>query len=387
MFYSIKVDTSIFYSACPNCLHMGYYRLSTVILVGVIAILAVYLKDSVKILGLFRETFENGDCKAIYNGFCEKIVLFDDKIYSFCSTFKKRSEYYPTLHLNVTDFPAIQQDELVVYDGSISKIPIKFDNGLLVNGFDIKSSKGKTILVATNAFNMTIEEFQLGEKLVHKKTINSDLFHALDDVTISDFNEYVITNDHSEHAASNLLYRSFEDIFSLPNGNVLIYKSNNVEVIIPHLPNANGLLIKYEQGNQLWVTSPTEGAIFRYNFNPAHEDYTFIDKITLDFPPDNISQVDGTVYVAGMLKGFNLLNAILKWRNADENGYFGVDLQSQIVEIKNETSHDKFFGNLYSRDSKIQSKKLHFSTGAIKFNDGYIVSGFNSLMYCKESNK
>ena len=176
-------------------------KLASVVFVGVIAILAVYLQQTIKITGVFRSTTENnkGSCTPIHSGFCEKIIRHDNKVYAFCSTFKKRSEYYPTLH--VANNPEIQQDELFVYDGKIKNIPVAFDQGLLVNGFDIKAVKGKTILVATNVFNSTVEEFELTEKLLkHTKTIKSPMFHALDDIAIADKDSYIITNDHSVSA-------------------------------------------------------------------------------------------------------------------------------------------------------------------------------------------
>ena len=361
------------------------FKLASIVLVGVVAILAVYLQQTIKITGVFRSTTENnkGSCKPIHSGFCEKIILFDDKVYAFCSTFKKRSAYYPTLH--VANNLEKQQDELFVYDGTIKNIPIKFDNGLLVNGFDIKSINGKSILVASNVFNSTVEEFEMSAKeLTHTKTIKSPLFHALDDIAIADKDVYVVTNDHSMSAANNLAYRVIEDIFSLPNGNVMLANKGKVDVIIGHVPNANGLLLKYENELQLWVSSPSEGAIFRYNFNTEEGDYTLIDKISLDFSPDNLSEVGGTVSIAGMIKSSNVIYGILKLRSGDEKGYFDVDLTSQIVEIKNETSKDQFFGNLFSKTVKVQNKEMHFSTGAIKYKNGYVVSGFNSLMFCKE---
>ena len=356
-------------------------KITSIVLVGVIAILGVYLQQTIKIVGLFRSTYEKGSCKPVIPNWCEKIVHFDNKIYAICSTFEKRSQYYPTLH--VSNKADVQQDELFVYDGTkTAKIPIRFDHGLLVNGFDIKTVKSKTILVATNVFNMTLEEFEFTkDSLVHLKTIKSELFHALDDVAIADKDQYVITNDHSAHAQNNFFYRVIEDSFSFPNGNVMLYDKNKVTTIISHVPNANGVLIKYNQGLQLWVSSPSEGTLFRYNFNPKENDYTFIDKIKLDFPPDNLSQHNGVVYVAGMVKAHNLIMGIFKLRNGDEQGYFNQDLTSQVVEIKNQTN---FFGDLFSKTPKIQSKELHFSTGAIVYKGGYIVSGFNKLMFCKE---
>eukprot|EP00834_Sanchytrium_tribonematis_P002005 NODE_55_length_29507_cov_0.809712.p8 type:complete len:360 gc:universal NODE_55_length_29507_cov_0.809712:16678-17757(+) len=357
-------------------------KLASIVLVGVIAILGVYLQQTIKIIGVFRETYEKGDCKPLQQGFCEKAVSFEDKIYTICSTFKKRSKYYPTLHVLNEDTE--QQDELFVYDGKLRKIEIDFKKGLLVNGFDIKKFGSKALLVATNVFNHTVEEFELGETLVHKRTIKSDLFHALDDVAIAGKGQYVITNDHSVQAADNLFYRVLEDTFSLPNGNVILFKDEKASVIIGHVPNANSLLLKYEEGLQLWVSSPSEGAIFRYNFNPDENDYTNIDRIKLDFPPDNLSQHKGVVHIAGMVKAFNTLQGILKLRSGDEDAYFKTDLTSQIVEIKNETSNQKFFGNLFSKTIKAQSRKLHFSTGAVKYENGYLVTGFNTLMFCTE---
>ena len=357
-------------------------KLGSIILVGVFAILAVYLQRTIKIVGLFRSTKETGTCEALNVGFCEKIVEFDSKIYGFCSSFSKKAEYYPTLHLGSD--PVNQQDSFYVYDGEIKLITVNFDKGLLVNGFEMKRIGKKVVVMATNVYNMTIEKFVLEkDALTHQKTIKSELFHALDDISIVDDNRVVVTNDHSVHAATNLFYRAIEDIFSLPNGNVLLITNDKVEIIIPHLPNANELLLKQEEVLQLWVTSPSEGTIFRYNFNPDEGDYSVIDKIALDFPPDNLSIGDkGQVYIAGMVKAHNLLPAILKWRSNDMDGYFKSDLRSQIVEIKNETSQAQFFGNLFSKKVLVQQTNLHFSTGAIQYKNGFIVSGFNALMYC-----
>jgi arylesterase/paraoxonase len=141
--------------------------------------------------------------------------------------------------------------------------PIKLTQNLPFNDFHphgislYQSPEGEKLIFVINhkkSLITSIEIFQFTDStLIHKETINNDLFISPNDIVGVGERQFYLTNDHDEKKSS---WRSTKDLLQIPMGNVCYFDGSKASIVADGFLYANGINVS-QDGRRLFVAATT----------------------------------------------------------------------------------------------------------------------------------
>jgi arylesterase/paraoxonase len=141
--------------------------------------------------------------------------------------------------------------------------PISLTDSLPFNDFHphgislYQSPEGVKLLFVVNhkkSLSTSIEIFQFTDStLIHRETINNDLFISPNDIVGVGERQFYLTNDHDEKKS---WWRSKKDLLQIPMGNVCYFDGTKASILADGFLYANGINVS-QDGKKLFVAATT----------------------------------------------------------------------------------------------------------------------------------
>tara|TARA_B100001175_G_C19477170_1_gene625003 strand:+ start:618 stop:1658 length:1041 start_codon:yes stop_codon:yes gene_type:complete len=129
-----------------------------------------------------------------------------------------------------------------------------------------------------------IEIFELiGNKLIHKKTLEHDLIYSPNDIVLLDENRFYFTNDHKYKTG---IKRLAEDYLGLAISNVIYFDGMNFIEVANKIIYANG--INFDPKRNLVFVASVRGFLVKVYKKNKDNSLTFIENIYCNTGVDNI---------------------------------------------------------------------------------------------------
>ncbi|KAL3997732.1 Arylesterase family protein [Acanthocheilonema viteae] len=167
-------------------------------------------------------------------------------------------------------------------------------------GIDTYVSRGRVTVYITNSYqnNDTIEVFQLDQShllLIHRKTINSDKFRNLADITVVGADRFIVTNyAYCRKRWMQIIEFAMQTSF----GSIVYYDGRQGNYLEKYFPTPNGIAINKQQ-NRLYVASTINEFIRIYHLRQDMS-VIFATEISLLSSPNKlfIEADTGNIWVA-----------------------------------------------------------------------------------------